>query len=171
MPLCLNKGFLEIKLRTKETTTWNISGPLEHDCQDTQKADRAFWALGTPRAHPRPSPLKSGRPYMQRSGPRGMPSFPLLHAMPPLTSCQPLTPALPLRTLGLPSISRAQATGDEDEASHLPHPPTIEVNGASKAGWQWRHLCDPQQLKEAQVAPCLLVRRVFFFFFFFAIRI
>lgn len=98
-----------------------------------QKADRAFWVLGTPQAHPLTPPLKSGRPYMQRSGPRGMLSFqsPMQchHLQLEMTSCT-ATHASPASTVSGSSLftSGAQAAVSEDKISHLLNPPTIEVN-------------------------------------------
>lgn len=128
MALHFNRGFLEINLRTKEFTTLNTSGPLEHDNKGMQKAGGAFWALGPTPPYQLPSPLRSGPPrHTARSQgerwvftPSGKASWALHN---PYNHSYSHVSVVPEASL---SIYRAQATISQDFS--IFSPPTIEIN-------------------------------------------
>lgn len=169
--LHFNRGFLEINSRTKEFTTLNTSGPLEHDNKGMQKAGGAFWALGPTPAYQLPSPLRSGPPrHTARSQgerwvftPSGKASWALHN---PYNHSYSHVSVVPEASL---SIYRAQATISQDFS--IFSPPTIEINTwRLKALWLWGHIRDHQLLRGISLTMSPNPQD-FFFTFFFAMRI
>lgn len=121
------RGFLEIKLRTKELITLNISGPLEYNTRHA-KVRQGSLSSGKHTAYQSPSPLRSAPAPQAQPWAKESAEFSFLHARPPYivwqgTTCTPAhsspDPTVPKSPLSRP---RAQATVNQGRVSYLLKP-------------------------------------------------